>query len=109
VIPRASVSVVRGPTEVQVMNLMDAVIDAVAQQVFGVQVTAAKACQAAGSRRRWYWQSTKRSANPALLPARGDTGLALSMTRWAIERQSGHIKLESELGYSSLFRIAMPK
>ncbi len=35
VIPRASVSVGRGPTEVQVMNLMDTVIDAVAQQVFG--------------------------------------------------------------------------
>ena len=41
VIPRGSVSVVRGPTEVQVMNLMDTVIDAVAQQVFGKQVTAA--------------------------------------------------------------------
>jgi hypothetical protein len=41
VIPRASVSVVRGPTEIQVMNLMDSVIDAVAQQVFGKQVTAA--------------------------------------------------------------------
>ena len=41
VIPRASVSVVRGPTEVQVMNLMDTVIDAVAQQLFGKQVTAA--------------------------------------------------------------------
>ena len=32
---------VRSPTEVQVMNLMDTVIDAVAQQVFGKQVTAA--------------------------------------------------------------------
>jgi hypothetical protein len=41
VIPRGSVSVVRGPKEVQVMNLMDTVIDAVAQQVFGKQVTAA--------------------------------------------------------------------
>jgi Domain of Unknown Function (DUF1080)/GMC oxidoreductase len=41
VIPRASVSVVRGPAEIQVMNLMDSVIDAVAQQVFGKQVTAA--------------------------------------------------------------------
>src|SRR5215469_4400336 len=40
-IARASVSVVRGPTEVQVMNLMDTVIDAVAQQVFAKQVTAA--------------------------------------------------------------------
>ena len=41
VVPRASVSVVRGPKEVQVMNLMDTVIDAVAQQVFGRLVTAA--------------------------------------------------------------------
>jgi Domain of Unknown Function (DUF1080)/GMC oxidoreductase len=41
VIPRGSVSVVRGPKEVQVMNLMDTVIDAVAQQVFGNQVTSA--------------------------------------------------------------------
>jgi hypothetical protein len=40
-IPRASVSVVRSPVDLQVMNLMDTVIDAVAQQVFGKQVTAA--------------------------------------------------------------------
>lgn len=40
-VPRASVSVVRGPTDVQVMNLMDTVINAVALQVFGAQVNAA--------------------------------------------------------------------
>jgi hypothetical protein len=35
-VPRASVSVVRSATDMQVMNLMDAAIDAVAQTVFGV-------------------------------------------------------------------------
>jgi hypothetical protein len=40
-VPRASVAVVRSPTDVQVMNLMDAAIDAAAQQIFGKQVTAA--------------------------------------------------------------------
>ncbi|GFF40386.1 DUF1080 domain-containing protein [Aspergillus udagawae] len=39
-VPRASVSVVRSPKEVQVMDLMDTAIDAVARQVFGEQVTA---------------------------------------------------------------------
>jgi hypothetical protein len=36
VVPRASVNVVRSATDVQVMALMDAAIDAVAQQVFGL-------------------------------------------------------------------------
>jgi GMC oxidoreductase len=40
-IPRASVNVVRSAVDVQVMNLMDLVIDGVALQVFGKQVTAA--------------------------------------------------------------------
>lgn len=40
-VPRASVSVVRSPHDVQVMNLIDTAIDAVAQQVFGKQITAA--------------------------------------------------------------------
>ena len=39
----------------------------------------------------------------------GGAGLGLSITRWAIERQGGHIELESELGHGSLFRIVMPK
>jgi heavy metal sensor kinase len=38
----------------------------------------------------------------------GGAGLGLSITRWAIERQGGHIALESELGQGSLFRIVMP-
>jgi len=40
-IPRASVSVVRSATDLQVMNVINTVIDAVAQQVFGKQVIAA--------------------------------------------------------------------
>jgi len=42
-VPRASVNVVRSPNDVQVVNLIDTAIDAVAQQVFGKQVTAANA------------------------------------------------------------------
>ena len=38
----------------------------------------------------------------------GGAGLGLSITRWAIERQGGHIELESEAGSGSLFRIVMP-
>jgi hypothetical protein len=41
VVPRASVSVVRSPADVEAMKLMDAAIDAAAQQIFGKQVTAA--------------------------------------------------------------------
>jgi choline dehydrogenase-like flavoprotein len=41
IIPRASVNVVRSPADVQVMNLIDNVINAVAQQVFGGAVNAA--------------------------------------------------------------------
>lgn len=40
-VPRASVGIVRSPTDVQVMNLMDAAINAAAQQIFGKQVNAA--------------------------------------------------------------------
>jgi two-component system sensor histidine kinase SenX3 len=40
--------------------------------------------------------------------ASGGTGLGLSIARWAIERQGGHIELESELGRGSVFRIVMP-
>jgi signal transduction histidine kinase len=38
----------------------------------------------------------------------GGVGLGLSIARWAIERQGGHIELESELNRGSLFRIVMP-
>jgi heavy metal sensor kinase len=41
--------------------------------------------------------------------ASGGAGLGLAIARWAIERQRGHIELESEPGYGSLFRIVMPK
>jgi heavy metal sensor kinase len=40
--------------------------------------------------------------------ASGGAGLGLSIARWAVERQGGHIELESELGHGSLFRIVMP-
>jgi signal transduction histidine kinase len=40
--------------------------------------------------------------------AEGGAGLGLSIARWAIERQGGHIELESELGRGSVFRIVMP-
>jgi len=39
----------------------------------------------------------------------GGAGLGLSIARWAVERQGGHIELESELSKGSLFRIVMPK
>jgi len=39
----------------------------------------------------------------------GGAGLGLSIARWAIELQGGHIELESEPGDGSLFRIVMPK
>ena len=39
----------------------------------------------------------------------GGAGLGLSIARWAVERQGGHIELESEPGKGSLFRILMPK
>jgi heavy metal sensor kinase len=39
----------------------------------------------------------------------GDAGLGLSIARWAVERQGGHIGLESEPGQGSLFRIVIPK
>ncbi len=38
----------------------------------------------------------------------GGVGLGLSIARWAVERQGGHIELESELNRGSLFRIVMP-
>jgi len=41
--------------------------------------------------------------------ASGGAGLGLAIARWAIERQGGHIELESQLGRGSLFRIVMPK
>jgi heavy metal sensor kinase len=41
--------------------------------------------------------------------ASGGVGLGLAIARWAIERQGGHIELESELARGSLFRIVMPK
>jgi signal transduction histidine kinase len=41
--------------------------------------------------------------------ASGGVGLGLAIARWAIERQRGHIELESETGHGSLFRIVMPK
>jgi signal transduction histidine kinase len=40
--------------------------------------------------------------------ASGGAGLGLAIARWAIERQGGHVELESELGRGSLFRILMP-
>src|SRR6202011_761976 len=39
----------------------------------------------------------------------GGAGLGLSIARWAIQRQGGHVELESELGRGSLFRIVMPR
>jgi len=41
--------------------------------------------------------------------ASGGTGLGLSIARWAVERQAGHIELESGPGRGSLFRIVMPR
>ena len=41
IVPRASVGLVRSPNDVQAMALMDAAIDAAAQQIFGKAVTAA--------------------------------------------------------------------
>jgi heavy metal sensor kinase len=41
--------------------------------------------------------------------ASGGAGLGLAIARWAIERQGGHVELESELGRGSLFRIVMPR
>jgi heavy metal sensor kinase len=38
----------------------------------------------------------------------GGAGLGLSIARWAVERQGGHIELESGLGCGSLFRMVMP-
>jgi signal transduction histidine kinase len=40
--------------------------------------------------------------------ASGGAGLGLAIARWAIERQGGHIELESDLGRPSLFRIVIP-
>jgi heavy metal sensor kinase len=40
--------------------------------------------------------------------ASGGAGLGLAIARWAIERQGGHIELESELCRGSLFRIVIP-
>ena len=40
--------------------------------------------------------------------ASGGAGLGLAIARWAIERQGGHIELESQLGRGSLFRIMIP-
>ncbi len=40
--------------------------------------------------------------------ASGGAGLGLAIARWAIERQGGHVELESELGRGSLFRIVIP-
>jgi signal transduction histidine kinase len=39
----------------------------------------------------------------------GGAGLGLSIARWAVERQGGHIELESKPSKGSLFRIVMPK
>jgi heavy metal sensor kinase len=41
--------------------------------------------------------------------ASGGAGLGLAIARWAIERQGGHVELESELDRGSLFRIVMPR
>ena len=41
--------------------------------------------------------------------ASGGAGLGLAIARWAIERQGGHIELESEPSRGSLFRIVMPR
>jgi heavy metal sensor kinase len=41
--------------------------------------------------------------------ASGGAGLGLAIARWAIERQGGHIELESQPDSGSLFRIVMPK
>jgi heavy metal sensor kinase len=41
--------------------------------------------------------------------ASGGAGLGLAIARWAIERQGGHVELESEPGRGSLFRIVMPR
>ena len=41
--------------------------------------------------------------------ASGGAGLGLAIARWAIERQGGHIELESQPGSGSLFRIVMPR
>jgi len=41
--------------------------------------------------------------------ASGGAGLGLAIARWAIERQGGHVELESELGRGSLFRIVMAR
>jgi heavy metal sensor kinase len=40
--------------------------------------------------------------------ASGGAGLGLAIARWAIERQGGHVELESKLGRGSLFRILIP-
>jgi heavy metal sensor kinase len=41
--------------------------------------------------------------------AGGGVGLGLAIARWAIERQGGHIELETELCRGSLFRVVLPK
>ena len=41
--------------------------------------------------------------------ASGGAGLGLAIARWAIERQGGHVELESELGRGSLFRIVIAR
>ncbi len=75
IVPRASVSVVRSPTDVQVMNLMNAATIAAAQQIFGKAI--------AGSRGRRHWQSGHRPAHPAL-PQDRHAGRATA-TRHGIE------------------------
>jgi heavy metal sensor kinase len=38
----------------------------------------------------------------------GGHGLGLAIARWSVERQSGRIEVESEVGKGSLFRIVLP-
>lgn len=40
--------------------------------------------------------------------AEGGHGLGLAIAKWAVERQHGHLELESEVGKGSVFRVMLP-